>query len=309
MKLSVLYRILIGCLLMGIFHLPTSGTVPAEASDYLLSMPSANYNLDPDLLVPMEVVEQVALKKAQELWSQVTPGEPIPTCDENGDIVAYMCPFYIGSGAFPSYEQIMEGVKEGRDQVKAVQIGFFNLGSTENSRSDSDTAHIERRAGGDDASTTDTADSKPSRMTAPKQLSSNEGESYQEALKAAKEKELGIGEYGTIYVSARYDRYPIRLCSHYLSPFYFRGDLAQENAAAALGSEPHLSRYYFLGFRGQYFEFVSGQKKTIVHAYSLDIESFEPFMRRLPSAEQLEDMRNDWDKLTGSAEAEKGGDS
>ena len=307
MKPAVVLNFFIGFLLISASHLPILGANSADADNRFLAMPSANFNLDQDLLVPLEVVKKIALEKAQELWGQVKSGNPIPCCDEDGDIVTYMCTFHIGKEPFPSYEQIMEGVKEGRRLVEEVEIGFFSQGSA--GGQDTDASDIERHSDGQYASAPYPAESELTRGTAPEPPGKVKGESFQEELKKAKEKELGIGEYGTIYVSARYDRYPIPLCSHYLSPYYFTGDLARKKATKVLGGDPHLAQYYFLGYRGQYFEFVSGQKKVLVHAYSLEIKSFEPVERAMPTAEQLEDIMEEWDRIVGTTEAEKGGES
>ena len=68
MKPTVLLTFFIGCLLISIFHLPVLGAKPANAGNHLLTIPSASFNVDPDLLVPLEIVNKIALKKARELW-------------------------------------------------------------------------------------------------------------------------------------------------------------------------------------------------------------------------------------------------
>lgn len=307
MKPTVLLTFFIGCLLISVFHLPILGVNSADADSRLLSRPSANFNVDQNLLVPLDIVNKIALEKALELWGTVTSGEPIPGCDEDGNIVVYMCPFYIGKTPFPDYEQIMEGVKEGRMLVEDVETGFYRHGSVEGQEAAA--ADLEQRPDEEDTVPSDPSETALSGGTTQKSPMNGEEESYQEALKKARVKELGIGEYGTVYVSARYDRYPIPLCSHYLSPYYFTGDLAREKATVLLGGDPHLAKYYFLGHRGQYFEFVSGKDKILIQAHSLEIESFETVGKGVPTVEQLEDITGEWNKITGAGEVEKGGDS
>ena len=266
-----------------------SGDDPNEIS---LGYPTAN--MDVGNLVPMEIVRKVALKKAKDLWGQVTPGEPIACSDQDGNIAYYMCPFYIGKGPFPSYGQIMKGVKEGRALVDAVQSGILPSGLDFSKlqqmpqavvHSNPDIPKVEKPE--------PTADSTPN---------------YQKAFKAAKNKELGIGEYGTVYVAATYDRFPIPLISHYLAPYFLTGDLAQQKAKESLLGSPKLNRIYFLGIRGTYFEFASGNNAVTIHAYSLESEPIRRIQKRAPLPQHLQSIREHWDTLIKDAEIERGGD-
>jgi hypothetical protein len=309
---AVLSIFLVACLVLTVSPWVIAGEDPASAADagkISLSLPGANMELDN--LVPLSIVKKITLNKAKELWGQVTPGEPIVCCDQDGDIVTYMCPFHIGKGPFPSYEQIMRGVREGRRLVEEAEKGFPSQELA--GEQSADDGSLEERSCETDAemdtpSAPYPAESELSVGTAPTPPEKPEGASFREALKKAKEKELGIGEYGTIYVSARYDRYPIPLCSHYLCPYYTTGDLAQEKANKALGGTPTLARYYFLGYRGQYFEFVSGERKVSIHAYSLEIEPIKEIEQAVPTEEQLDDIWQDWIEVTGTNETVKGGE-
>ena len=120
---------------------------------------------------------------------------------------------------------------------------------------------------------------------------------HQKALKDAKSRELGIGEYGTVYVAATYDRFPIPLVSHYLSPFYLKGDLAWQKAKEVLGGNPHLTRMYFLGERGTFFEFESGSNSVTVHAHSLHVEPVQRMPHTAPSEEHLKHLKDQWNKF------------
>ena len=222
--------------------------------------------------VPLTVVQKVAFEKAKSLWGKVSAGEPIPCYDEYGELVVYMCPFHIGEGPFPTHEEILKGVKEGRRWMEEVRNNFY-----------------ERDA---------------------KDVSPDTAAAYQESLKDAKKKEIGIGEFGTVYVSARYDFYPIPLVSHYLPPYYTKLDLAQEKASKALGADKAaLVKYYFLGHRGQYFEFEFRGKKKLIHAYSLEEKApLIPAKRGVADEKQSEENRQEWIKLKGQDDKAEGGE-
>ena len=132
---------------------------------------------------------------------------------------------------------------------------------------------------------------------------------HQKALKDAKSRELGIGEYGTVYVAATYDRFPIPLVSHYLSPFYLKGDLAWQKAKEVLGGNPHLTRMYFLGERGTFFEFESGSNSVTVHAHSLHVEPVQRIPHTVPSQEHLKHLKDEWNRLVEDATLTEGGGS
>jgi len=280
-----------------LFCITVVGLPSLYAGNHLLRMPSADFNLKHDLLVPLPTINKLALNKARELWGEVTPGEPIPCCDEEGKIVTYMCPFHIGKGVFPDQQKIMDGVKIGRLQVENVVIGLARQGTTQ----------TENKT---DAALSNETSAPLAGAGTPNSPINNQEENFQAALKKAKAKAMGIGEYGTVYVSARFDHYPIPLCSHYLSPFYFTGDLAQEKAATILGGDPQLAQYYFLGRRGQYFAFVNGTEKVLIQTHSLEVGSpINNVKQPIPSTKQLDDIAIEWQKITGGEVINKGGAS
>ena len=256
-------------------------TTSAEPS---VDLPTANTNISN--LVPLDIVKKIALKKAKDLWGQVVPGEPIPCCDQDGNIAYYMCPFGIGKETFPSYDEILLGIRKGRKMHEDLEKGLYPKESVEGESPGSEqTIAPTPSQNGPVGGKSGLATGKP------------KGPSYQEALKAVKKKELGIGEYGTIYVASVYDRFPIPLVSHYLAPFYLTGDLALEKAKETLGGTPKLNRIYFLGERGTYFEFVSGNKAVTIHAYSLKIEPVKRIDRRGLTPENQERIKEHWDRF------------
>jgi hypothetical protein len=315
MKRTIVFMLLITCFIMGASPWIKMVWSTADAADIHrtpLSRPTVNTdNIDSDNLVPINIVNRIALQKAQELWGQVTPGEPIACSDQDGNISTYMCPFRIGGGPFPSYEQIMQGVEEGRSLVKEVEEDFFNQPSQAVEVSDNQTGSEResyQRDAENDAPNDYAGNSELGGGNTTEQPIESAGQSYQEALKEAKEIELGIGEYGTIYVSARYDLFPIPLCSHYLSPYYLSGDLAQEKARNLLGEDSTLTRYYFLGRFGQYFTFSSENDEVSIHAYSLEIEPVKRIPMILQTREQIEEIRQEWDKMIGTTSTQEGGE-
>ena len=212
-------------------------------------------------LVPFETIRSIALHKAREVWGPVSPGRPIECSDEDGDLVAYAWPFRLGTEPFPTYRQVMEGVLRGRSVLGSMETG-------------------------------------PSSASA-----SDVPPSGRERIAQARRRAIGAGEYGTVYVSARYDKHPVPLVSHYLSPYYTTGDLAQAKAKDVLKSSslPKLSRVYFLGRRGQYFEFSDGPAAVVIHAQSLELEGLEPSPKTIPPPEVLDTMRREWEALAASA--------
>ena len=188
-----------------------------------------------DQYVSISVVKKVALNQAKRLWGQVSPGEPVPCYDSNDNLVVYMCPFRIGSKSFPLYEKIVEQTVRARQWESQIEKAYAEQNNT---------------SSGDDKLDDD---------------------SYRASLKAAKHSKIGIEEYGTIYISARYDSYPIVLCSNYLSPYFTKADIAHKKASKKTGRKSSfLSRYYFLGVRGQAFKINCESQKILLHAYSLD---------------------------------------
>ncbi|MBN1352070.1 T9SS type A sorting domain-containing protein [candidate division KSB1 bacterium] len=134
------------------------------------------------------------------------------------------------------------------------------------------------------------------------------GAEYQNQIVPAYKKQFGIGQYGTIFISARQDRFPIPLRAHYLSPYYVVGDLALDKAQEALGTfNVRLNRYFFLDIvRGQLFEFISPKDTVFVHAYSLEVEPRSTLIsKNLPiktaSPEMQNEIQSAWQQVRSSA--------
>ena len=112
---------------------------------------------------------------------------------------------------------------------------------------------------------------------------------------------IGAGRYGTIVVSARYDRYPIPYYSSYLPPYFYNGAAAWKAAAKALSADSvSLDRVYFLeNIHEQYFEFSSPQGKILMNAHGLGIESPESVLIRkgkkvIPGPKTMAAIADNW---------------
>lgn len=253
-------------------------TFESSLAELPLGLPKANMGVSD--LVPFQLIEKIAIKKAQEKWGQVSPGSPLAACDDDGDIVAYMFPFSIGPEPFPTYSEILSSVKFGR---KIGEEGISAMAET---------------------------DQQKMKEKAKEQLDIDvdfrqvESLANRLAKKLGREKMIGAGQYGTVIISARYDRFPVPLYMHYLPPYFYHGDLAAKEAQIALSSNSvTLERIYFLERnRTQYFEFSSKGRSILVHSYSLEVEPAEKRLTRKGTKvvlrpERLSRITEEWDKI------------
>lgn len=281
---SLLFMVMIAVLIL----LP----VRMASAEGLLERPKANTEVSG--LVPFAFLNKIALKKAQERWGQVALGPPLACVDDDGDIVAYMFPFSIGSSSFPAYSEILSSVKEGR---RIAREGFKAMNPMEQQTV---LDYVKDRAK-DQMAPSDEGDPVLQSGVAEK---TDENLADQVAKKMGRQRMIGSGQYGTLVVSARYDRFPIPLYMHYLPPYFYTGDLAALKAAGALSTDTaSLERIYFLDrARGQYFEFESNHQKVLVHSYSLDVVSPEAVLTRkgrkvIPEPEVMSQIDEAWVRM------------
>jgi len=106
------------------------------------------------------------------------------------------------------------------------------------------------------------------------------------------------GEYWTYVVSARERDFPIPVYSNSLSPYFVTSATAAGVAKKQLNtSRVELTRYYFLGHRGQYYEFSGGDKVILIHAHRLTpYESSRILVRKNETESDVLDKTN---KLKG----------
>jgi hypothetical protein len=217
-------------------------------------IPKANTNID--VLVPLDVAQKIAFTIAQRK-GQIGMGPVLPCVDDDGDIVAYMFPFVIGSTSFPSYSDIASQIQYGRNIMKN---GFKAMNDA------------------DKESVLTAIQIKMQKMNnLPNSPIVNQNMAIQEAeaRKVGQKKMVGADQFGTVVISARYDRFPVPLYMSYLHPYFYHGDLAT-TAASKISSSGivTLERIYFLeNSRTQYFEFSSDKGNILLNAFSLDNES------------------------------------
>ncbi len=277
--------------------------IPAQPASHTaearLGPPTAN--LEVENTVPFDLVEQIALKKAQGLWGPGALGEPLLCADDDGDIVAYMFPFATGKEVFPTYEEILQGVKEGR---RLAEEGLEAMSEAERSAI---YQIVEQEM--QDLVETGTDAVALQQITSPEEMEEMLTASAEKrAKRLGQEKSFGVGEYGTVVVSARYDRFPIPVCWGYLPHYYTMGDLALEKAGETLGSSNAvLTRSYFLGLgHGQWFEFASGGGTVLMRAQSLDIEPADEVLvyrgnKVVPDPAVQSAMDEEWQRLEAEA--------
>jgi hypothetical protein len=249
-------------------------------------------NMEVSDLVPVDLVEKIALKKAQQKWGPVAPGPVLPACDDDGDIVAYIFTFAIGAKAFPVYSDILNSVKEGRE---IALKGFDAMTETDRQKVLDDVAiGMEGQTNG-------------ARSGGPQpglQARANE-----KARRLGREKRIGAGPYGTIVVSARYDCYPVPLYMHYLPPQFYQGDLAAEKAAGVLLTDSAtLERIYFIErMRTMYSEYSANGQNVLLHSYHLGVEAHEKALtgrglKRALEPEVKSRLDEEWAKIRREVE-------
>jgi hypothetical protein len=255
-----------------------------------LGTPTANREVGS--LMPFDLVQKIALKKAQERWGQVAPGPYLALCDDDGDLVAYMFPFAIGAQSFPAYSEIKSAVKEGR---KIAEKGLEAMTKADRQRVLNEVEKDSKiQLAGDQAT------------GVPRNY---EGLANEKAKKLGREKMIGAGQYGTIVVSARSDRYPVPLYMHYLPPYFYQGDLAAETAAKALSTDKvTLDRIYFVEWkRAMYTEYSANGQKVLVHSFQLVVEPHEKVLRGKgiltdPDPKAMSRIDQEWAKIKQEVE-------
>jgi hypothetical protein len=218
--------------------------------------------------VPLELAQRLALGKARELWGAVAAGPALPCADDDGELVATTFTFAIGAGAFPAQEEVLAGVLRGR-RIREEGFGSLDEGEKQQVRQE-----VARRRGLLAAA----GSSTPAASTAAPDDASALDEA---AVRLGEGLAIGADRFGTVVVSARYDRFPIPFYARYLPPYFYQGDVALLRASALLdGRGPHLDRIYFLEReRAQYFELSWNGRTALLNAFSLEARSPESVLR------------------------------
>jgi hypothetical protein len=272
-------------------------TFKISLAELPLGMPKANTEVSG--LVPFELVKKIAIKKAEEKWGSGALGPALACCDDDGDIVAYMFPFSIGTTSFPTGPEILSSVRYWR---KVAEQGFGAMTEIDkqsvldNVRNNAKEQMIKPEA---NIPLTGRTESPQDQI-----ILANKA-----AKKLGRERMIGARQYGTVVVSARYDRFPIPLYMHYLPPYFYLGDLAIKEATNALSTESVIiERIYFLGrSRGQYFEFSAKGRNILMQSYSLEVVPHEKVLtqkgkRGIPEQEVFSSITEEWIKIRKEVE-------
>jgi hypothetical protein len=252
------------------FFFPTT-----SAAQPRFDIPQAN----PDIgnPVPFHLVRKIAQIKAVEKWGSGALGDPIPLCDLDGNLTAYIFPFHIGDDYFPSYEEILGRIKEGRKLHEHLKSGriekakehYHLLKQTHRALPPAPSPEIQR------ALSDPQIGEIPSLRPDGSKPRSFEVAEIREIEKFAVKKAHGGDEFGALVVSATYDRVPVPVYYHRLPTFFTHQDLARERADREIGSNASLQRIYFLGMKGKVFEFENQRGKVLLHASSLERKEAE----------------------------------
>jgi len=268
------------------FVLLLAASTSTSVSQPRLDPPSANMAIDE--AVPFALVQQIAAVKAKQVFGEGALGAPIPLSDAHGDLVAWMFSYRIGGTTFPSYGEILQHVKAGRDLKNLVARSAWDEARQLHQALLEEDA---RKAPVSQASAPVSQDATPSSQAAASVDQSTadhgglgqidpvradgsrskraRGDDVRAIRKYALARAVGAGDFGTIVVSATYAKVPVPAYLHYLAPYYSQFDQALERARALIGDEATLRRLYFFGLRGQYFEFASGSASVVLHAQTL----------------------------------------
>jgi len=238
-------------------------------------------NLEIDNAVPMSVVNSIALAKAAETWGPGALGTPVPLADLNGGVVVYMVPFQIGGNAFPPYEDILAGIKEGRELRALISNGELEKAGEKQSGLERPKSVSPRAVVVTD---TETPRRPPLDSVRPDGSASRRAalESTRDLERFAARKTIGADEFGTIFVSASYGRFPVLAYFHYLAPYYFNFDSALAQAERAIGPGVVLKHMYFLGLEGQFFEFESASGSLLLNSKTLETTSLKQLQSNAP---------------------------
>ena len=262
---------------------------PALA-DPPVGIPTANTDIP--ALVPSPLAQKIALRHAQYTWGQVALGPSFVCADDDGDIVAYAFTFAIRKSSFPTTEELSSYLRYGRD---VAERGFEAL-------SEADKQSLQK-----------TIASKallPQPSAAPAGLPPRKKALVAESPSAmneyareyGKQKMIGAGDFGTVVVSARHDRFPIPYYSGHLPTYMYNGDVAEEKAAKALSVDKvSLDRIYFI--EGEECSSSSPRPTDVLmHSGNLQILPFEKVLKRrgkkvIPVSEARMRIIAEWDRV------------
>jgi hypothetical protein len=253
-------------------------------------VPTANTNI-PEL-VPAPLAKKIALRHAGTEWGKVAPGPSFACADDDGDIVAYAFTFAVGASSFPTSQELSSYLQYGRD---VAARGAEAL-------SEADRQKLLKKVA-DDAQAWETAPSSEGRPPRKSPVGLESPAAVEEyARQFGSRRRIGAGDFGTVVVSARYDRFPIPYYSNYLPTYVYQGDVAQQEAAKALSVDKvALDKVYFIEREGMFFEFSSTNGNVLMHSGTLEVLPVERDLthrgkKRFPVPEMLERIAAEWNR-------------
>ncbi len=247
----------------------------ASSGQPRFDIPTANMEIQNQ--VPFHLVKKIAQAKSVEKWGSGALGDPLPLCDLDGNLTAYIFPFHIGGDWFPSHEEVFARIKEGRElrthlrngHIEKAREKYHVLKQTHREPPQPMSPETLR------ALSDPQIGKIPSLRADGSRPRSFEVAEIRQMDKFAQQKAHGGEEFGAIVVSATYGRVPVPVYYHRLPSYFTRQDLAREKAEQAIGPEAALKKIYFLGMKGKVFEFANQRGKTLLHASTLESKEEE----------------------------------
>jgi len=219
-------------------------------SQVIFQRPSADFRIAN--LVHLETARSVASVKAQEVMgTQIVGSDPIFCSNSQGFLNAYMFIFKAGTGTFPTDQAILQTIRRGAAYEQQLHEGVV----PEELAAKIDQNTILRRLN---------ALKIPAYRPDGELCGMYKTLEHEELLRQARRLRFGADEFLTVYVSASYENFPIPHYKKTLPPYYAAYEEANEEAAKFLGQKTAaLSKYYFLGVRGEFFEFQDSGKEVL----------------------------------------------
>jgi len=203
-------------------------------------------------LVPLSTAMDVANKMASYILNgRFFSGEPVFCSDISGNLDAYLF-IFTGGDFFPTNEYVLSSIRRGRSYEKMLQ---------------NDEPSVDLKAQVNQGEIFDRLRSRGLEIyRSDGQLSGFYKKlEYEEMLKIALRAHYGHEDFLSIYVSASFDHNPILYIKKSLPPYYYSYEPAFNEAKRFFGTdEITLTRYYFLGVWGEYFELRDRNDKQLI---------------------------------------------
>lgn len=238
MKAKDIFLLIIGIMLIYVYPIYSQ-----EQAVKKLQLPTTPMKED---IVHLDLALKIASIEAQKEFGKGVAGEPIVGYDLNGSVRAYIVPFKIGGGVFPSEEEIIRQMNKAKQLLPEAKKELAKVRE----------ASLKRGGG--------KFEKKGDMVSLEK---APEWKQAEERVKELEKKSRAIGEYATIVVSARKDLAPVLEGCNSLPHYYTWKKLAEDKAKESLMSASvFLTRFYYGGPMDEIFEFESltGDKIWIV---------------------------------------------